>query len=104
MYAAKTAANTVEHAVEEGVLGADLGTNSKASDLADSNLEVDALYVNNLNTAAYGADEDIIVADVSDDDSSVDEFDLSDITARDKTREEVIAAAEAAAFDEANKA
>lgn len=36
--------------------------------------------------------------------SSDDEFDLSDITTRDKTREEIIAAAEAAAFEEAEKA
>lgn len=38
------------------------------------------------------------------DNSSDDEFDLSDITTRDKTREEIIAAAEAAAFEEAEKA
>ena len=36
----------------------------------------------------------------ADDNSSSDEFDLSDITAREQTREEIIAAAEAAAFAE----
>ena len=35
-----------------------------------------------------------------DDEQEADEFDLSDITTHDKTREEIIAAAEAAAFDE----
>lgn len=57
-------------------------------------------------TAAEGgayADASNGYADASDN-SSDDEFDLSDITTRDKTREEIIAAAEAAAFEEAEKA
>lgn len=57
-------------------------------------------------TAAEGdayADTSNGYADASDS-SSDDEFDLSDITTRDKTREEIIAAAEAAAFEEAEKA
>ena len=57
-------------------------------------------------TAAEGdayADASNGYADASDS-SSDDEFDLSDITTRDKTREEIIAAAEAAAFEEAEKA
>lgn len=52
---------------------------------------------------ASGADAPNGYADASND-SSDDEFDLSDITTRDKTREEIIAAAEAAAFEEAEKA
>lgn len=52
---------------------------------------------------ASGADASNGYADASDN-SSDDEFDLSDITTRDKTREEIIAAAEAAAFEEAEKA
>lgn len=52
---------------------------------------------------ASGADAPNGYADASDN-SSDDEFDLSDITTRDKTREEIIAAAEAAAFEEAEKA
>lgn len=58
-------------------------------------------------TAAEGdasdADASNGYADASNN-SSDDEFDLSDITTRDKTREEIIAAAEAAAFEEAEKA
>ena len=57
-------------------------------------------------TAAEGdayADASNGYADASDS-SSDDEFDFSDITTRDKTREEIIAAAEAAAFEEAEKA
>ena len=52
---------------------------------------------------ASGADAPNGYAEASND-SSDDEFDLSDITTRDKTREEIIAAAEAAAFEEAEKA
>lgn len=52
---------------------------------------------------ASDADTSNGYADASDS-SSDDEFDLSDITTRDKTREEIIAAAEAAAFEEAEKA
>lgn len=52
---------------------------------------------------ASDADASNGYADASDN-SSDDEFDLSDITTRDKTREEIIAAAEAAAFEEAEKA
>ena len=52
---------------------------------------------------ASGADASNGYADASND-SSDDEFDLSDITTRGKTREEIIAAAEAAAFEEAEKA
>ena len=52
---------------------------------------------------ASDADASNGYADASDN-SSDDEFDLSDITTRDKTREEISAAAEAAAFEEAEKA
>ena len=63
-----------------------------------------------LTAAEGGAYADASDADASNgyaaasDNSSDDEFDLSDITTRDKTREEIIAAAEAAAFEEAEKA
>lgn len=89
MYAAKAAAAVAPAAV------ADTEAGWSNESVAEEELTV-------AEGDAY-ADASNGYADASDN-SSDDEFDLSDITTRDKTREEIIAAAEAAAFEEAEKA
>lgn len=94
MYAAKAAAAVAPAAVAAAEAG---WCNESVAEEELTAAEGDA-YAD-----ASDADASNGYADASDS-SSDDEFDLSDITTRDKTREEIIAAAEAAAFEEAEKA
>lgn len=94
MYAAKAAAAVAPAAVADTEAG---WCNENVAEEELTAAEGDA-YAD-----ASDADASNGYADASDN-SSDDEFDLSDITTRDKTREEIIAAAEAAAFEEAEKA
>ena len=94
MYAAKAAAAVTPAAVADTEAG---WCNESVAEEELTAAEGDA-YAD-----ASDADASNGYADASDN-SSDDEFDLSDITTRDKTREEIIAAAEAAAFEEAEKA
>jgi len=94
MYAAKAAAAVAPVAVADTEAG---WCNESVAEEELTAAEGDA-YAD-----ASDADASNGYADASDN-SSDDEFDLSDITTRDKTREEIIAAAEAAAFEEAEKA
>lgn len=94
MYAAKAAAAVAPAAVADTEAG---WCNESVAEEELTAAEGDA-YAD-----ASDADASNGYADASDN-SSDDEFDLSDITTRDKTREEIIAAAEAAAFEEAEKA
>ena len=94
MYAAKAAAAVAPAAVADTEAG---WCNESVAEEELTAVEGDA-YAD-----ASDADASNGYADASDN-SSDDEFDLSDITTRDKTREEIIAAAEAAAFEEAEKA
>lgn len=94
MYAAKAAAAVTSAAVADTEAG---WCNESVAEEELTAAEGDA-YAD-----ASDADASNGYADASDN-SSDDEFDLSDITTRDKTREEIIAAAEAAAFEEAEKA
>ena len=94
MYAAKAAAAVTPAAVADTEAG---WYNESVAEEELTAAEGDA-YAD-----ASDADASNGYADASDN-SSDDEFDLSDITTRDKTREEIIAAAEAAAFEEAEKA
>ena len=94
MYAAKAAAAVAPAAVADTEAG---WCNESVAEEELTAAEGDA-YAD-----ASDADASNGYADASDS-SSDDEFDLSDITTRDKTREEIIAAAEGAAFEEAEKA
>lgn len=94
MYAAKAAAAVAPAAVADTEAG---WCNESVAEEELTAAEGDA-YADASDTDASNG-----YADASDN-SSDDEFDLSDITTRDKTREEIIAAAEAAAFEEAEKA
>lgn len=94
MYAAKAAAAMAPAAVADTEAG-----------WCDESVAEEELTAAEGDAYADASDADASngYADASDN-SSDDEFDLSDITTRDKTREEIIAAAEAAAFEEAEKA
>ena len=94
MYAAKAAAAVAPAAVADTEAG-----------WCNESVAEEELTAAEGNAYADASDADASngYADASDN-SSDDEFDLSDITTRDKTREEIIAAAEAAAFEEAEKA
>lgn len=94
MYAAKAAAAVAPAAVADTEAG-----------WCNESVAEEKLTAAEGNAYADASDADASngYADASDN-SSDDEFDLSDITTRDKTREEIIAAAEAAAFEEAEKA
>ena len=99
MYAAKVAAAAAPVAAGEA-------DNGQMPNAYDADWRDESVAEEELTGAEGAALADAEGADASNAyaDSSDDEFDLSDITTRDKTREEIIAAAEAAAFEEAEKA